>query len=140
MATSPATTSTAVRMPRTPLPPNSVFALAGGKATAADAKASEAPATAATSKPAVKRGGGSGPKLPPDLAAVVIRKGMPIPPAQHGSSASIYADLYARLEKGDMVELTSAQAKSFYAWSKAKKRGLVIRQLGDGKHGCWRTE
>lgn len=133
-----ATNPTAVRMPRNPLPPNSVFALGGSKPAAADEQASAAPAQA--TKPATKRGGGSGPKLPPDLATVVIRKGVPIPPAQHGSSASIYADLYERLAKGDMVELTTAQAKSFYAWSKAKKRGVVQRQLAPGKHGCWRTE
>ena len=145
MATSRAT----VRMPRNPLPPNSVFQLAAtGSAGATStqeekAPAAPAPATAPTPAPASK------PQATParlprekllDVASVAVRSGVPLPPAQHGKNTSVYAELYARMKKGDMVELTPRQATSFSAWAKAKKRGLAVRTLGPGKHGCWRTE
>lgn len=143
MATSPAT----VRMPRSPLPPNSVFQLAAtgsaGAASTQEEKAPAAPATAPAPAPAPKPKATT-PRLPRekllDVASVAVRSGMPLPPAQHGKITSVYAELYARMKKGDMVELTPRQATSFRAWAKAKKRGLAVRTLGPGKHGCWRTE
>lgn len=83
-----------------------------------------------------------GRRNPPDPAAIVIKTGVPIPPhARNERGVSAYAELWARMRDGDMVELQRSQANAFQKW--AQKSGLskvfVRRVLSDEVHGCWRV-
>lgn len=73
-----------------------------------------------------------------DLAKVTIRRGVPIPDKET-SGESAYAALLARMQPGDIVELTD---KQMYSMAKhAKKLGVAItrRKLDSGLYGIWRT-
>jgi len=74
-----------------------------------------------------------------DPAAVVIKKGVPLPPASRGAAGlDRYGALLKRMEPGYCAELTEKQAKSLLA--RARKLGVKVttRVLPDGKHGVWR--
>ena len=72
--------------------------------------------------------------LPPlDVAAVVIRSGVPMP-----TTASPYRAPLAKMLPGQSVELSAGHAKSLI--SHAKKAGIKVgmRRLGDDLIGVWR--
>jgi hypothetical protein len=79
-------------------------------------------------------------KSPPiDPFAVVIVKGRAVPPQNVSRSAgSAYAELFARMGAGDMVELPRKVALNFFAWSKKQKKKLVLRKLNAATTGVWR--
>lgn len=83
-------------------------------------------------------------RLPPttsatlDPGAVVIRKGVPIPPNRRNASASIYSALMDRMAKGDMVELPHRNAKSLYSWANTNRIKAITRRLTDETSGVWR--
>lgn len=78
-------------------------------------------------------------RKPLDISTVEIRKGVPIPESKAPGRSSVYADLLARMKKGDSCELEHRNALSLK--SVAKKAGvpLVLRKLTETHTGCWRT-
>lgn len=135
-----ATAATATTTRKKTLPANSVFALAqhSGAASSAFPAAASANSPAARATPAPAKAERAARQLL-DPEKVQVRKGVPLPPAQHGTLRSVYAELYARMAVDDMVELTPWQATSFRAWARAKKHGMAVRTLDSGRVGCWRT-
>ena len=76
---------------------------------------------------------------PVDLGQLQIERGVPLPAARSGTE-SPWPQVYARMNKGDMVRLTSRQATSFQSWGKKHKAPLTRRSLGPDSAGVWRTE
>lgn len=75
---------------------------------------------------------------PIDPRAVVVRKGVPIPPHQRSHGAGTYSALMERMTKGDMVELPHTKAKSLYSWATANGIKASTRRLTDDTSGVWR--
>lgn len=81
---------------------------------------------------------------PAERAAIVVRKGVPLPPLQ---SRRIGESLVAlqQMDVGDCVELPHKQARGFYSHAKkfgaaaTPPRKFVFRTLSDQRAGVWRT-
>lgn len=77
---------------------------------------------------------------PPDLAKLVIKPAVPLPPTRggNGDRFSTYRELLSRMKPNDMVELSPPQAKAMVAI--ARKRGIktALRQLSNDVCGVWR--
>ena len=79
-----------------------------------------------------------GPRIDP--AAVAIKRGVPIPPAEFGVGVeSPYVVLLKRMQAGDMVELPYRQAYGLISMAKKLKIGITRRKLGADTFGIWRT-
>lgn len=78
--------------------------------------------------------------MPPlDVAAISIRKGVPLPPPKN-DAASPYRALLESMAAGDSVVLLTGHAKS--AVSRAKKLGLKVatRQQDETHTALWRVK
>ena len=74
-----------------------------------------------------------------DIAAVAIQRGVPVPPPQSGKgAASPYAQLLAKMQPGDMVQLPYRQGYGLLSMGKKLKVPLTRRTLGVGVLGIWR--
>lgn len=77
---------------------------------------------------------------PIDVSAAVIRRGVPLPLARP-VNGSRYAELWARMQVGDMVELPAQSAKALVSFAK-KQPGAkaALRRTGEGAdvYGVWR--
>jgi hypothetical protein len=77
-----------------------------------------------------------------DLSKIEVRVGVPVPAAGCGPGGSAYAELWARLPVGGMVEVPERTRYSFCVW--ARKAGhagcYVARKLDSGQHGIWRLK
>ena len=74
-----------------------------------------------------------------DPDTVPVQRAVPVPVHRFQPANSVYARLFARMQVGDMVELTDRQSLSFLAWAKKHKARVVTRTLEPGRRGIWRT-
>lgn len=78
-----------------------------------------------------------GPSIDP--LTVPIKHGVPVPPPAIGTGrASRYAELWARMAKGDCVELPDRQAHGLTAYAKKSKQSFASRRTGAGMKTVWR--
>lgn len=73
-----------------------------------------------------------------EIAQVIVRSGVPVPPARGGRTPSVYAELAQRMKPGDMVELPERAARGFVAFLKKGGTRYLVRQLQPGVLGVWR--
>ena len=74
-----------------------------------------------------------------DPLTVPIKHGVPVPPSAIGTGrASRYAELWARMGKGDCVELPERQAHGLAAYAKKNKHSFASRRIGVGVKAVWR--
>lgn len=80
-----------------------------------------------------------------DPESVPIISKVPVPPMVH--TISVYSRLWARMKKGDHVELTDRQAHGLVAHAKKAGGKVAVRRLTDAKgapregiKGVWRLD
>lgn len=80
-----------------------------------------------------------------DPETVPIISKVPVPPMVH--TISVYSRLWARMKKGDHVELTDRQAHGLVAHAKKAGGKVAVRRLTDAKgapregiKGVWRLD
>ena len=73
-----------------------------------------------------------------DVDALVIRRGVPIPEAKHGTQGSKYQELLSRMQPGDSVVLPTKKAQALGAAAKKLKVKVALRALGGGQSGVWK--
>ena len=74
---------------------------------------------------------------PLNPSAVVIKKGVPLPPRIRGLGDR-YGILLGRMEPGDYVELTEKRAKSMARRARVLGIPVTARKLDNGAMGVWR--
>lgn len=73
-----------------------------------------------------------------DIETIKIKKDVPLPETDRGA-AGFYAQLWARIPVGGMVELPRRQAAGLHSYAKKLGTGRVaIRTLDTGVKGVWR--
>lgn len=72
-----------------------------------------------------------------DATAVPIQQGVPLPPVRPGTR-SAYAELWQRMQPGDMVRLPDRQAIGLHAYARSLKQQSAVRRLADGIKRVWK--
>jgi len=74
-----------------------------------------------------------------DMAAVIIHKARPVPPARSGTSVSIYPQIWDSLAVGDCAELPDRNANSLLSFARKVSGSVTVRRLSATTKGVWRN-